>query len=514
MQQRMIGMTGRQLLTVLFLSLTLITVSACGGKQQEQQPPKDKTGTTTVSSEKTPEPSGGTSGSDPDATGTQVLDQEEVQLPDAAFLSTYPGVLRCMSLTLEQIFTVLGTHFELYENTAQGYDIYKFPEYGIVLEYDKISEKLSAIWADGTPYYVYSGTISSFDIDNDGRMEEIAAYEDASLNGRVTVFSRDGLILADQTTDYFGGECRMYLMTGYGAEKESLIILDTNNPAECEIFSYVNGKLISMLPPAAANTADQAIVESRGDRVTLTLPDQGITYDCPLPGHLVRSYPDENADYVYQFDRKVRPVIKDNTLFLSERTSLQIKFYQMDEDISTAIDVAQIVREYQYSGGGKWQYLSTKGGPKYDKNSLPSGMTANDFRIGSIALLSPIRQIAQKIGMDLEQYTDYDLLAGVLYRDGGICIGVTNDVISYVSLEKDGEIETPRGLKIFHSKQQALDLYGLPDLGYYEDSVWTYYRLRSEQTNDGEYHVADTFNIEFEGDVVRKIWMSEYVSVY
>ena len=107
-------------------------------------------------------------------------------------LSAYPGVLRCMSLTLQQIFTVLGTHFELYENTAQGYDIYRFPDYGLVLEYDSISEKLSTIWVNDTPYYVYSGTIKSFDIDNDGSEEIIAAYEDANLNGRVTVFSKDG----------------------------------------------------------------------------------------------------------------------------------------------------------------------------------------------------------------------------------------------------------------------------------------------------------------------------------
>ena len=514
MQQRMILLTGRHLLTVLFLSLTLIMASACGGNKQNKQPENNKTGTTTVNNENTPGSSGDTNGSAPDITGEQVIDQQEVELPDAAFLSTYPGVLHCMSLTLEQIFTVLGTQFELYENTAQGYDIYKFPEYGLVLEYDTISEKLSTIWVNDTPYYVYSGTIKSFDIDNDGRQEEIAAYEDSNLNGRVTVFSRNGLIIADQTTDYFGGECRMSLMVGYGPERESLIILDTNNPTECEVFSYSNGKLISMLPPAPAKASNNAVVEAGEGRVTLTLPDQGITYDCPLPEHLVKSYPDRNTDYYYQFDRRVRPVVKDNVLYLTERDSLQIKFHDMEEDISTYFDVAQVVREYQYSGGGKWQHLSTKGGPKYEKNSLTSGLNANDFRIGKIKLLSPVREAAGEIGLDLEQYTDYDFLVGVLYRDGGVCVGITNEIISYISLEKDGEIETPRGLKIFHSKQQAMDLYGLPDRGYYEDSVWTYYLLRNGETEFGEYRVADTFNIEFEGDFVKKIWMSEYISVY
>ncbi|HOP72119.1 MAG TPA: hypothetical protein PLO77_02575 [Thermoclostridium caenicola] len=506
-------MTGRQLLTVFALSLSMILFSACVGKQQDKQS-EDRPGTTTVNSEKAPSPAGGASGIAAAGAGEQVIDQQEAELPDAAFLSAYPGVLHCMSLTLEQIITVLGTNFELYENTAQGYDIYKFPEYGLVLEYDNISEKLSTIWTDNTPYYVYSGTITSFDIDNDGREEEIAAYEDADLNGRVTVFSKDGLILADQTTDYFGGGCRIHLMVGYGPERESLIILDTNNPKECEVFSYTNGKLISMLPPAPENAGEQAIVQPADDHVILAFPDQGITYDCPLPQYLVQSYPDGNTDFAYQFSRRIRPVIKDNVLYLSERNSFQIKFYGMEEDVSTYIDVAQVVREYQYSGGGKWQHLSTTGGPKYGKNALPQGVNANDFRIGEITLLSPIRETASKIGMNLEQYSDYDLLAGVLYRQGGICVGVTNETVSYISLEKDGEIETTRGLKIFQSKQQALDLYGLPDKGYYEDSVWTYYRLRDERTPDGIYRMADSFNIEFDGDFVKKIWMSEYISVY
>lgn len=506
-------MTGRQLLTALALSLTLVVFSACGGNQQGKLP-EENPGTTAVNSENVPSPSGGTNGNTIANAGEQVINQQVVELPDAAFLSAYPGVLRCMSLTLEQIITVLGTHFELYENTAQGYDIYKFPEHDLVLEYDTISEKLSTIWVGNTPYYVYSGTITRFDIDNDGREEEIAAYEDANLNGRVTVFSKEGLILADQTTDYFGGRCRMHLMVGYGPEKESLIILDTNNPKECEVFSYANGKLISMLPPAPANTGEQAIVESAQDRVILKFPDQGIIYDCPLPQHLIQSYPEGSTDFLYQFDRRIRPVIKDNVLYLSERTSLQIKFYGMEEDFSTCIDVAQVVREYQYAGGGKWQHLSITGGPKYGKNSLAQGLHANDFRVGDVALLSPIRVVAPKIGMNLDQYSEYDLLAGILYRQGGICVGVTNELVSYISLEKDGEVETSRGLRIFHSKQQAMDLYGLPDRGYYEDSVWTYYRLRDERTADGIYRMADTFNIEFDGDSVRKIWMSEYISIY
>ena len=324
MQQRMILMTGRHLLAVLFISLTLIMASACGGNKQNKQPENNKTGTTAVNNEKTPEPSGETYGSAPES--EQVIDQQEVELPDAAFLSTYPGVL-CACPSPWSNFYGSGHPIRALENAAQGYDIYKFPEYGLVMEYDTISEKLSTIWVNDTPYYVYSGTIKSFDIDNDGRQEEIAAYEDSNLNGRVTVFSRDGLIIADQTTDYFGGECRMSLMVGYGPERESLIILDTNNPTECEVFSYSNGKLISMLPPAPAKASNNAVVEAGEGRVTLTLPDQGITYDCPLPEHLVKSYPDLNTDYYYQFDRRSQaPSSRITSSILQSRTAFRLNF--------------------------------------------------------------------------------------------------------------------------------------------------------------------------------------------
>lgn len=503
-------MIKRRLLATLFLTLTLVSATACG--RNEEQPDKEKAGTAEVTYA-TSGPAGNR-GILSANTADQVIDQQEEELPDAEFLSAYPGVLQCMSLTLEQIFTVLGTEFELYENTAQGYDIYKFPEYGLVLEYDRISEKLSTIWVKDTPYYVYSGTIQSFDIDNDGREENIAVYEDADLNGRVTIFTNEGLIIADQTTGYFGGQCKMQLLTGYGPQRENLIILDNNSSGECEILSYSDGKLISVLPPATAKTAENAVVEMAEGRMILKLPEQGISYDCPLPQHLVDSYPQGNTDYAYQFSRTVKPVVRDNVLYISERDSLQVRFYDMGDDVNTCIDVAQVVREYQYSGGGKWQYLSTKGGPKYDKNSLTSGVRADDFRIGNIKLLSPAREAAGEIGLDLGKYSEYDLLAGILHRDGGICIGITNDVVSYISLEKDGAIETSRGLKIFNTRQHALDLYGLPDKGYYEDSVWTYYLLRSEETPYGVYHMADSFCIEFEGDFVKKIWMSEYISVY
>ena len=508
-------MLRRKLLAVLFLCLMLVTVSACGAgtKGRENHPDTENTGTTEVDNE-TPGPTGADAKPAQALSGGHVNSRDGEELPDADFLSAYPGVLSCMSMTLEQILRVLGTNFELYENTAQGYDIYKFPDYGIVLEYDNINEKLSTIWVKDTPYYVHSGTIKSFDIDNDGRDEEIAAYEDADLNGRVTVFTKEGLIMADQTTDSFGGDCSMHLMVGYGPQRESLIILDIKNPSECEVFSYSDGKLISMLPSVSEKAGENAVVKTEEDRVILTLPEQGLSYDCPLPRHLVNSYPEGNTDYAYQFGRTLKPVIRGNTLYLTVRDSLQIKLYDMEDDAGTCFDVAEIVREYQYSGGGKWQYLSAKGGPKYDKNSLPSGVNANDFRIDDIRLLSSAAEAAGKIGLDLSSYSEYDLLAGIICRYGGICVGITNDSVSYVSLEKDGGIETPRGLKILDTKQQALELYGLPDKGYYEDSVWTYYLLRTEETPNGVSRMADSFNIEFDGDLVKKIWMSEYISVY
>ena len=510
-------MSGRRILAVLTLSLTVMTVSACGGSSKNRQDTVQNNSPVndTEDTQASQEPAGKNPTVSTD-TETQVIDQVNEILPDAAFLSTYPGVFKCMSLTLEQILKVLGSNFQLFENTAQGYDVYQFPEYNLVIEYDTISEKLSSIRVNDIPYYVYSGTIKSFDIDNDGKIEEIAAYEDENLNGKVTVFGEDGLIKADQTTDYFDGKCDMSLVSGYGPDKESLIILDTRAEQDCEIFSYSNGNLISMIPPNQEDLESQAEVTSDGPSVHLSLPEKGLSYDCPIPERLIESYPDSNTPLQYRFVMNLKPVITDNSLSLHIRHSLEIKYYEdaFEGGTETYLDVAQVINEYQYLGGGKWEFLSTKGGPKYNKENMLGGLTSNDFTVGSVKLLAPIADVASSIGLDLSKYNEDDLLSGVLYKTGSVCIGITNKAISYISLENNSDGKTLRGLKTGDSKQQALDLYGLPDKGYFEDSIWTYYFLREENMGEGGYFLADNLNIEFDGDIVSKIWMSIYIPTY
>ena len=510
-------MNGKRFLILVFLILTLIMISACGKDSDTQSSGlSNKAGTGTENVTKNLEP-GNTNTSAVGASPEEVLiDQENEVLPDASFLSSYPGVLKCMSLTLEKIISVLGTNFELYENSAQGYDVYQFSDYNIVLEYDTIGEKLSTIWVDNIPYYVYSGTIKSFDIDNDGKLEEIAAYEDESLNGKVTIFSKDGLIKADQTTEYFGGKCSMSFISGYGPQKESLIILDTAAERDCEILSYSNGNLISMLPPNQSEIVSEANVTFNDQNILLSIPQKGISYDCLLPESISKSYLVNESLPQYRFAINVKPIISNTSLSLVIRHSLQLKMYQepMTEDTNTYFDIAQIINEYQYLGGGKWEFLSTKGGPKYDSNSLNVELSANDFTIGEIRMLALAKEIASDINLDLTQYTDEDLMAGVLYKSEGVCVGIMNDRISYISLEKNSDAETIRGLNIQDAKQQALSLYGLPDKGYFEDSVWTYYYMREENMEEGSYTSADTLNIEFDSDRVSKIWMSMYLPVY
>jgi hypothetical protein len=511
-------MNGRHYLSITLLILAMM-VSACS-KEPETGVGLQQTAPPTATAAGTPEP-GGTNPIEPKNTGgAQPIITEPVSkpLPDAGYLSTFPGILTSMSLTLEDIIKVLGNRFVLYENSVQGYDIYQFSDYNLVFEYDRINEKMSTIWLDDTPYFVYSGTIKSFDIDNDGMEEEIAAYEDEDFNGRVTVFTRNGLIKADQTTDYFGGKCELSFLTGYSAGKENLIILDMRSERDCEVFTYTNGKLISMVPPGQKDISTEAIVEIRDSTAYLSVPSEGISYECPMPEYLWNAY-EADAGMLpdYTFSINAKPIIKGSSLILEIRQSLQLKLFEdpsMMADMGAYMDVAQVLYEYQYQGAGKWELLSIKGGPKYDRSNMKSGIIQADFTIGDIGLLMPVESLLENSSLDLSQYDEYDLMSGVLVKHDGMSLGITSSMVSYLSLDSSSPLETFRGLKIGDTRQQARSLYGLPDKGFYEDSVWTFYYIREENKEDSSYQVIDSFNIEFDGDSVSKIWMAMYVSVY
>jgi hypothetical protein len=186
----------------------------------------------------------------------------------------------------------------------------------------------------------------------------------------------------------------------------------------------------------------------------------------------------------------------------------------MMADMGAYMDVAQVLYEYQYHGGGKWELLSTKGGPKYDRSNMKSGIIQADFTIEDISLLMPVDKLIEKSSLDLSQYTEYDLMSGLLIKHDGLSLGIASSMVSYLSLDSSSPLETFRGLKIGDTRQQARALYGLPDKGFYEDSVWTFYYIREENKEDSSYQVIDSFNIEFDGDSVSKIWMAMYVSVY
>lgn len=510
-------MNFRRLLVIICLCLAASMVSACGGNGENRAPGGNVVSTQT--GKETVQPAQETPKTQPSATPTaqpQIVEQTNETLPDASFLSTWPGVLKCMSLTIEEILTVLGTNFELYANEAQGYDMYQFSEYDIVIEYDTISERISSIRVGDTFYYVYSGQIKSFDIDNDGVEEEIAAYEDENLNGRVTVFEKDGLVKAEQTTDYFDGRCEMSFVSGYGPSKESLIILDIRAERNCEVFAYMDGKLISMIPPNQEDMTEQAVVSTDGTAIQLSLPQKGISYNCPVPQCLLESYP-EGEPLIHRFAVNARPVISESGLSLLIRHSLQVMYYESDAyegGTQTYFDIAQLVNEYQYLGDGKWQFISLKSGPKYDSLDMHSCLDFSDFTVNGVNLLMPVEEAVSYIDIDMAKYSESDLMYGALIKINGVCYGITDNMVSYISLEKSSEIATRRGLKTGDTRQQALDLYGLPDKGYFEDSMWTYYYLREESEEEGGFSMADTLNIEFAGDRVSRIWMSVYISAY
>lgn len=497
---------------LLWFIVLSIGLASCGSNTVTE---KDAAaGTVKVAPAATNAPAGTGEGQ---ASSSMVAINEEASsraLPADSLLSVFPGVLQCMTLPIDQILEALGNNYEHFENTAQGYDVYQFDDKKLVLEYDRMSDKLSTIWLNGVPYYVYSGTFTSSDIDGDGADEFIAAYEDDKFSGHVVVFTPDGLIKADQVTDSFPGQCTLSVLSDYGAAKESLVILDTRSEKDCEVFSYQKGKLIIMSPPIESIPGDLSNVVADQGSVRLTLEDKGMTYSCPVPEAFTMALSHDIGELPgFQFVDQIMPFITQNSLSLLVRQSLQMKIYDDSGLVEGAqgiyADIAQILHEYTYVGEGKWELVSTKGGPKYDAKNFKDAVSSADMRLGQIGLNEKASTIAE-----LPAYTENDLISGVLFKKDDICVGITDQVVSYLSLEKNSTRQTSRGLKVTDTKDQALSLYGLPDKGYYEDSIWTYYCFREQQIEETAYLLADSFNIEFEGDKVSKIWLSTYLSSY
>lgn len=441
--------------------------------------------------------------------------QKTEALPEINTLTTFPGVLESMSLTLEQIITVLGHQFYIDENKAQGYDSYFFNEYNLVYEFDKVSKKLSTIWLDEVPYYVYSGTYETQDLNGDGKLEKIIAYEDENFMGSILVTDGANAHASELNLGFFGAKCEIEVILEFGQHKENLILVKTSGGRQGDILKWSNGELISILPQGYDSFSKEALVTVEGNKAVLVHEKENILYVCPLPDRLAKSMSGRATAESYRYNINLKSEVLEDSLYLKVRTSLQLKLSDnynfIDSSDGTFCDVAQVTRGYQYLGQGKWQETGTTGGPKYE-NAPAVALLAEDLAIGNLALYGDVQTMDQSLLKHLFIYTPDELRAGVLIKGEGIQVGITQQQITYLSLEEGSDKATFKGLKLTDTREKVLSIYGLPDKGFLEDSEWTYYVVREEQSKGNLSVSVDTLNLEFDGEKVSRIWLSAFVT--
>lgn len=444
--------------------------------------------------------------------------QDEEKLPDKDSVVSFPGIFDIMPLTLEQTIKVLGSDFKLIENRSQGYDTYVFPKYNLSIEFDKINKSPSTIWLDSMPYYIYSGDYKIKDINGDGKPEKIIAYEDINYNGQILVIDGASGQYSSAEIEYFGGKCELEIIDKYGGSNESLILARTFGGKEGNVFRWDKNKLISVLPENYDAMLNESKVSVEGDKAVLVNQKRNILYVCPLPERLADSVKGKSTDEVVRLNIKINPQTQDDSLRLKVRTIVQLKLADnynfIDGSYGTYCDVAQIVDEYRYEGAGKWKEISTDGGPRYGTGK-PSDVTSGDLSIDKYALGEDTKSLDEAIKSELAVFTPDELNAGVLIKKDGLLVGITNDRITYLSVEDNPVFATGKGLKTGDDRQKVVDTYGLPDCGFNEDRLWTYYIVKKEPAeNYLSSCLVETLNLEFTGDEVSRIWMSTYVADY
>lgn len=455
--------------------------------------------------------------------------------PSREALSVFPGVLRTMDMTREDVLLLLGEGFETFDNVSQAFSVYTWTEFDLTLEYDSLSGRLRTIRMGERSIFLDGADYQRADLNGDGIMEGVCAFEDmrditstagagVDPNNRreghvVLVDEATGKPISECFTRPFGGHSALSFLTAYGAGRECLVIIDTQAYWECDVLSFTGGQLVSMLPSNVLQLAEQATLTrstAMPDRVVLAVTAAGLSFDCLMPERLQEALLAGQA-FKYRFLVNRKPVVADDGLSLQLRNSLQVMLGEAaDMDgmpIGRYIDIGQVSQEYRYIGQGVWKLLKTAGGPKYTDIGQGGNITPEDLTVGQAVLFSALYDYTEMFGLDPKLYANVDLIGGITFMSEGMRINVVNARIANIAMEEGCKLETVRGLAVGASRGDALVMYGQPDSGYFEDRVWTYWFYR-EFDGAGERILSlDSFSIEFNGDKVERIRMDAYIPI-
>ena len=462
--------------------------------------------------------------------------QAAVIAPTREALSAYPGILRAMRLPREEVLVLLGSEHEVFHNAPLGYSVYNWNASGISLEYDDLSGRLRLIRMGERTLFLDGADYQNADLNGDGIAEGICAYESnlvtdggasaagvdarARRQGHVLVVDEaTGAVIAETMVSPFDGYARLSALPAYAEARETLIVLDTQAEWECDVLSFTGGQLVSMLPADVLRIQEQATVSTdaaQPESVLLEVGSAGLSFQCVLPDRLAEAL-QSGEPFSYRFVVNRKPVITDEGLSLRIRHSLQVLLGNAETMdgllVGRYIDVGQVSQEYRYVGSGAWKLLTTSGGPKYTDSSQGADLAMDEMVAGQTYLFSTLYDLEESYGLDPAGYTDFDLIAGLHFVHKGLRIEVVNARVARMEADTTCPLETVRGLKTGDTRGTALTLLGLPDIGYFEDRIWTYWFYRGFDGPQERVLSLDRFTVEFSGDLVSRIRMEGYVPI-
>lgn len=243
--------------------------------------------------------------------------------------------------------------------------------------------------------------------------------------------------------------------------------------------------------------------EYRNNKLSIVIEKTGKKYYCLLPKAIISI--------------ANKPVGKEPIFKIKETNGSNLKTYYVQMKIGEAeyisgdieglyVDVAKIL--VSFKSQKEWASRKINVKIKYTPVGMPKMLNYKEMGIGKAQLFDLFGNYLKTIEKDLSQYPNSDISD---FNVDGLEIFVSMGRICSVSTGID-QYSTSRGLKVTDSKERALELYGLPDVGYYEDDDWGYY-LNRNWNDEVDYYISsgDSFTLKFKNGKVEWMSFSAYI---
>lgn len=260
---------------------------------------------------------------------------------------------------------------------------------------------------------------------------------------------------------------------------------------EKELYKFSDNGMVSILNMNGIEVFFKDIKKTiEGNRFTCSFLSEGDELFCSgsslLPPKLffnIEAGEDPNGFLVTSYDWV--PIKKENSWYIDATATIKIKAGQyywgppvLEPDPSEYTDFHCDIARFHITlqrTESSFSPIEARLVLNYPETAMP-GVDLLDFEEATfgdnISLLSDISEVYRSLGgSDEEESGDWGYVKEI---DGVTLTGFVDDSIINIRIESD-KYPTKRGLKVGDSIEDLKSLYGIPDQGFFEDEMVTYY---------------------------------------